>query len=126
MRSRPSRSFAPDPRGGLQVVTFHLRAQPPHHEGINIGRRSAHAHDAAAPAWTGGHHAPGRSFGHRDQDGSALDESPLFCGGLTIGELPLDATEHGGGDSRHIIVDGSRGGMKNNLAARRKTVGRRR
>jgi len=48
-----------DPGSGLKVVAFDLRAQPPHHESVNIGGDASNAKDAAAAAWAGRDHAPG-------------------------------------------------------------------
>jgi hypothetical protein len=48
-----------DPRGGLQVVPFDLRAEPPHHDGVDVLDNATNADNAAAAARAGGNPAAG-------------------------------------------------------------------
>jgi hypothetical protein len=52
---------------GLEIVTLDLRAEAAHHEGVDVGGRATHAHDAAATPRSGCHHTLRRRFDHRDQ-----------------------------------------------------------
>ena len=69
-------------RGGLEVESLDLRAQPAHHERVDIGGCATNADDATVPARAGGDDSPGRRLGDRGQDGRALDEAPLRGVGL--------------------------------------------
>ena len=99
-----------------------LRAQLPHHEGVDVDRCGADADDPAALAGAGRDDAPGRRLGDRRQDGRALDEASLRGIGLAIGEHPFDTAEDRGHDTRHVLVGGGGGRMEHRLATRRKAV----
>jgi len=76
----------------------------------------------AAAARPGRHHAPRRRVGQRDQQGRVFDESSLPGAGLAIGELTFDAAEHGGGDTRGVVIAGRGRGMEEGFPPDRKAV----
>ena len=64
-----------DPHGGLQVVTLDLRAQPPHHEGVDGVGHAADAPHAATAARAGRDHAPGQRLRQSDQQEASSPEA---------------------------------------------------
>ena len=118
----PLAIVCPNARCGLEVVSFDLRAQLPHHERVDVCWCAANADDPAASARAGRDNAPRRRLGDRGQDGRALNEASLRGIGLAIGEHAFDPAEDRGHDARHVLVGRCRGRMEHRLATRRKAV----
>ena len=60
-----------DPSGGLEVVALDLRAQPAHHESIDVGGHAANAKDATAAAWAGRDHTRAEASATATSSGAA-------------------------------------------------------